>query len=56
MSIKEKKAILLAYYRKLGKMPEGTLEIDADTDTVGNVYIDGNFAGTFDFCEMKFIS
>lgn len=37
MSIKDKKRILMDYYRKNGGLPKGNLDIDADTDTVGNV-------------------
>lgn len=38
MSIKDKKRILTDYYRKHGGLPKGNLDIDADTDTVGNVF------------------
>ena len=40
MSIKDKKRILTDYYRKHGGLPKGNLDIDADTDTVGNVFVD----------------
>lgn len=39
MSIKDKKRILTDYYRKHGGLPKGNLDIDADTDTVGNVLL-----------------
>lgn len=43
MSIKDKKRILTDYYRKHGGLPKGNLDIDADTDTVGNVFVDDSY-------------
>ena len=56
MSIKDKKRILTDYYRKHGGLPKGNLDIDADTDTVGNVFVDDSYVGAFDFCKGEFIS
>ena len=52
MSIKDKKRILTDYYRKHGGLPKG----DADTDTVGNVFVDDSYVGAFDYCKGEFIS
>ena len=56
MSIKDKKRILTDYYRKHGGLPKGNLDIDADTDTVGNVFVDDSYVGAFDYCKGEFIS
>jgi hypothetical protein len=55
MSIKDKKRILTDYYRKHGGLPKGNLDIDADTDTVGNVFVDDSYVGAFDYCKGEFI-
>lgn len=56
MSIKYKKSILIKYYREHGGVPKGNLEIDADTDSIGNVFLNDTYIGTFDFCKRKFIN
>lgn len=56
MSIKDKKRILMDYYRKNGGLPKGNLDIDADTDTVGNVFVDDSYVGAFDYCKGEFIA
>ncbi len=56
MSIKDKKRILTDYYRKHGGLPKGNLDIDADTDTVGNVFVNDSYVGAFDYCKGEFIA
>ena len=43
MSIKDKKRILTDWYREHGGLPKGNLDIDADTDTVGNVFVNDSY-------------
>lgn len=56
MSIKDKKRILTDWYREHGGLPKGNLDIDADTDTVGNVFVDDSYVGAFDYCKREFIT
>mgnify|MGYP000659326653 FL=1 len=56
MSIKDKKRILTDWYREHGGLPKGNLDIDADTDTVGNVFVDDSYVGAFDNCKGAFIT
>ena len=55
MSIANKKRILVEYYRKNGGFPLAAVTIDSDSNTVGNVFINGTWFGTFDYIEKKFI-
>ena len=54
MKIKDKKPIVTAALRELGvKVRE--LEIVPDTDTIGNVYVNGEFFGVFDYIKRTFV-
>ena len=54
MKIKDKKPIIIAALAALGvKVRE--LEITADTDTIGNVYVNGEFFGVFDYNKRAFV-
>ncbi|MCM1334951.1 MAG: hypothetical protein NC084_09785 [Bacteroides sp.] len=56
MSLKKKKHILIRYLRSHDRLPKGALSIDADTATVGNVFVNGTWIGTFDYEERRFIA
>ena len=56
MSLKTKKSILISFFRNNGGIPKGAISIDNDTGTVGNVTVNGNWYGTFDYTEKKFIT
>lgn len=54
MKIKDKKPIVTAALQALGvKIRE--LEIVPDTDTIGNVYVNGEFFGVFDYIKRTFV-
>lgn len=56
MSLKSKKQILIKYFRENGGIPKAALSIDSDTASIGNVFVNGCWYGTFDYAERKFIS
>lgn len=54
MKIKDKKPIITAALRALGvKVRE--LEITPDNDTIGNVFVNGEFFGVFDYVKRAFV-
>ncbi len=54
MKIKDKKPIVTAALAALGvKVRE--LEIAPDNDTIGNVYVNGEFFGVFDYVKRTFV-
>ena len=55
ISLKSKKAILLAFFRANGGLPKGAVTIDNDTATVGNVLVNGCWIGTFDYVQRRFV-
>lgn len=55
MSMAEKRTAILSYFRKKGKYPKGCLTIDSNTETIGNVSVNGTFYGVFDFENGCFI-
>lgn len=55
ISLKNKKAILLAFFRANGGLPKGAVTIDNDTATVGNVHVNGCWIGTFDYVQRRFV-
>lgn len=55
MSLKNKKAILLAFFRANGGLPKGAVTIDNDTATVGNVFVNGCWIGAFDYEQHCFV-
>lgn len=54
MKFKTKQAIIRKAVHTLG-IKVRSLEIPADTDTVGNVYINGEFFGVFDYIRRTFV-
>lgn len=54
MKIKDKKPIITAALAALGVQVR-ELEIAADTDTIGNVYVNGEFFGVFDYTKRTFV-
>lgn len=54
MSIKDKKQIIIVALKALG-VRFIKLEITSDNDTVGGVYVDGAYFGTFDYIRMTFV-
>lgn len=56
MQLSEKKSILLNYFNGNGGVPKGALSIDCNTDTIGNVSVNGSWYGTFDYIRKEFIS
>lgn len=56
MSIEVKKKILIGYFRTHGGIPKGAVTVDSDTATVGNVFVNGTWRGTFDYEERRFIT
>lgn len=56
MSLKTKKSILISYFRNNGGIPKGSISIDSDMSTVGNVSVNGSWYGTFDYSAKKFIT
>lgn len=54
MKIKDKKPIVTAALAALG-VNVRTLELTPDEDTVGNVYVNGEFFGVFDYIKQTFV-
>lgn len=54
MKINEKKPIVLAALSALGVRVR-ELEITPDTDTIGNVFVNGEFFGVFDYSKRTFV-
>lgn len=54
MKIKDKKPIIIAVLAALG-VKVRQLEIVPDTDTIGNVYVNGEFFGVFDYTKRTFV-
>lgn len=54
MKIKDKKPIIIAALAALGVRAR-ELEITADTDTIGNVFVNGAFFGVFDYTKRAFV-
>lgn len=54
MKIKDKKPIIIAALAALG-VKVRQLEIVPDTDTIGNVYVNGEFFGVFDYTKRTFV-
>lgn len=55
MSMAEKKKVLLSYFRKNGGYPKGCVTIDSNTETIGNVSVNGTFYGVFDYEKCCFV-
>lgn len=55
MTFKTKKHILAEYFRAHGGIPPGTISVDDDNETVGNISVNGTWIGTFDYIAKKFI-
>lgn len=54
MKIKDKKPIIIAALKALGvKIRE--LEITPDTELIGNVFVNGEFFGVFDYGKRAFV-
>lgn len=54
MKIKDKKPIITAALRALG-VKVRSLEITPDNDTIGNVFVNGEFFGVFDYVKRAFV-
>lgn len=54
MKIKDKKPIITAALRALG-VKVRKLEITPDNDTIGNVFVNGEFFGVFDYVKRAFV-
>ncbi len=54
MKLKDKKPIITAALRALG-VHIRELEITPDEDTIGNVYVNGEFFGVFDYTKRTFV-
>lgn len=54
MKINEKKPIVLAALSALGVQVR-ELEITPDTDMIGNVFVNGEFFGVFDYSKRTFV-
>lgn len=54
MKIKDKKPIITAALRALGVQVR-SLEITPDNDTIGNVFVNGEFFGVFDYVKRAFV-
>ncbi len=54
MIINEKKPIVLAALNALGVRVR-ELEITPDNDTIGNVFVNGEFFGVFDYAKRTFV-
>jgi len=54
MKIKDKKPIITAALRALG-VRFRELMITPDEDTIGNVYVNGEFFGVFDYTKRTFV-
>lgn len=55
MTLKAKKYILTEYFRTHGGIPSGTISVDSDSGTVGNVSVNGTWIGVFDYIRKDFI-
>lgn len=55
MSMTEKKAALSKFFRANGGFPKGCVTIDATSDPIGNVSVNGTYYGAFDFVEGYFL-
>ncbi len=56
MSLEAKKKILIGYFRAHGGIPKGAVTVDSDTATVGNVFVNGTWFGTFDYEGKRFVT
>lgn len=54
MKLKDKKSIIITALMALG-VRVSELEITPDNDTIGNVYVNGEFFGVFDYGRRTFI-
>lgn len=54
MKFKDKKPIILAALKALG-VKVLALEITPDTETIGNVFVNGEFFGVFDYDKRAFV-
>lgn len=54
MKIKDKKPIITAALAALG-VKVRQLEITPDNDTIGNVFVNGEFFGVFDYVKRTFV-
>ena len=54
MKLKDKKPIITAALQAIG-VNFRTVEITPDTDSIGNVYVDGEFFGVFDYIRRTFV-
>lgn len=54
MDIKRKKQLIIATLNALG-VSYKKLTITPNKDTVGGVYVDGAYFGTFDYIRMTFV-
>lgn len=54
MKIKDKKPIVTAALAALG-VKVRQLEITPDNDTIGNVYVNGEYFGVFDYIKQTFM-
>lgn len=54
MKVSEKKALVAKALRALG-INKGKVSIDVNDDIVGNVYVDDEFYGVFDYVKKTFI-
>lgn len=55
MKIKDKKPIIIAALRALG-VNVRELEITPDNDTIGNVFVNGEYFGVFDYVKRTFVN
>lgn len=54
MKIKDKKPIIIAALNALG-VRFRELEITPDTEMIGNVFVNGEFFGVFDYAKRAFL-
>lgn len=54
MKLKDKKTIIIAALQALGVKAKA-LEITPDNDPIGNVYVNGEFFGVFDYIRRTFV-
>lgn len=54
MSIKDKEQIVIAALKALG-VRFIKLELTPNNDTIGSVYVDGLFFGTYDYIKRTFV-
>ncbi len=55
MSMAKKRTALMSYFRENGGFPKGCVTIDSNTETIGNVSVNGTFYGVFDYENNCFI-